>query len=54
MIATTGFGLITWESYRKLGIGNVKTILFGSIFAASYVSNIYGSVISVKIIENEY
>ena len=54
MIATTGFGLIAWENYRKLGIGHVKTIFFGSIFAASYVSNIYGSVISVKIIENEY
>jgi TM2 domain-containing membrane protein YozV len=54
MIATTGFGLIAWENYRELGIGNVKTILFGSIFAANYVSNIYGSVISVKIIENEY
>ncbi|MFY9151792.1 MAG: hypothetical protein WAO52_07260 [Prolixibacteraceae bacterium] len=54
MIATTGFGLITWENYRKLGIGHVKTILFGSIFVANYVSNIYGSVISVRIIENEY
>ena len=54
MIATTGFGLITWENYRKLGIGHVKTMLFGSIFAASYASNIYGSVISVKIIENDY
>ena len=54
LIATTGFGLITWENYRKLGISNVKTIFFGSIFAANYVSNIYGSVISVRIIENEY
>jgi TM2 domain-containing membrane protein YozV len=54
MIATAGFGLITWENYRKLGIGHVKTIFFGGILAASYVSNIYGSVISVKIIENEY
>lgn len=54
MIATTGFGFIAWENYRKLGIDHVKTILFGGIFAASYISNIYGSVISVKIIENEY
>ncbi len=54
MIGTTGFGLITWENYQKLGIGHVKTILFGSIFVANYISNIYGSVISVKIIENEY
>ncbi|MEI8112234.1 MAG: hypothetical protein WCI54_01310 [Bacteroidia bacterium] len=54
MIATTGFGLIAWENYRKLGIGHAKTIFFGSIFAANYVSNIYGSVISVRIIENDY
>lgn len=54
MIATTGFGLITWENYRKLGIGHFKTIFFGGIFVANYVSNIYGSVISVQIKENEY
>ena len=54
MIGTVGFGLITWENYHKLGITNAKTIIFGSIFAATYVSNIYGSVISVRIIENEY
>lgn len=53
-IGTVGFGFIAWENYRKLGIGHAKTIIFGSIFAFSYVSNIYGSVISVKIIENEY
>jgi hypothetical protein len=54
MIAAAGFGLITWENYRKLGINNAKTIVFGSIFTANYISNIYGSVMSVKIIENEY
>ena len=54
MIATAGFGLITWENWHKLGLNNFKTIFFGSIFAATYISNIYGSVISVKIIENNY
>ncbi len=54
MIGTVGFGLITWENYHKAGIKNAKTIIFGSIFAVNYVSNIYGSVISVKISENEY
>ncbi len=53
-IGTVGFGFIAWENYNKLGIDHAKTIIFGSIFAFSYVSNIYGSVISVKIIENEY
>lgn len=54
MIATTGFGLITWENYRKLGARNLKTLFFGGIFLASYVSNIYGSVISVRITEQNY
>jgi tetratricopeptide (TPR) repeat protein len=54
MISTTGFGFVAWENSRKLGIDNLKTIFFGSIFAALYVSNIYGSIISVKIIENDY
>jgi TM2 domain-containing membrane protein YozV len=54
MIATTGLGLITWENIHKLGFNHAKTIVFGTFFAATYISNIYGSVISVKIIENEY
>lgn len=54
MIATTGFGLISWENYRKLGVRNLKTLFFGSIFLASYVSNIYGSVISVKLTEQNF
>lgn len=54
MIATAGFGLITWENYQKLGYKNLKTLFFGSIFLASYISNIYGSVISVKIEENNF
>ncbi len=54
MISTIGFGLITWENYRKAGPTNAKTIIFGSIFAFNYVSNIYGSVISVKVMENEF
>lgn len=54
MLGTAGFGLITWENYHKRGIANAKTIIFGGLFVANYVSNIYGSVISVRVIENEY
>lgn len=54
MLGTVSFGLITWENYRKSGIADAKTIIFGSIFAVNYVSNIYGSVVSVKIIEQEH
>jgi TM2 domain-containing membrane protein YozV len=53
-IGTVSFGLVAWENYRKLGIKHPKTIIFGSIFAATYVSNIYGSVVSVRIYETEY
>ena len=54
MPGTVSFGLITWENYHKSGIADAKTIIFGSIFAVNYVSNIYGSVVSVKIIEEEH
>ncbi len=54
IITNAGFGLITWENYRKNGLKNFKTIFFGGIFAANYISNIYGSIVSVKIIEDEY
>ncbi len=53
-LGTVSFGAIAWENYRKLGLKNAKTIIFGGIFAATYVSNIYGSAMSVKIQETEY
>jgi hypothetical protein len=54
LIGTTGFGLITWENYHKSGIKDAKTLIFGCLFMATYVSNIYGSVVSVKISENYF
>jgi len=53
-ISTVGIGLVTWENYRKRGINNFNTIVFGTIFATSYMANIYGSAFSVTVIENEY
>lgn len=53
-IATTGLGLVTWENYRKSGLKSFKTIAFGTAFAFSYVANIYGSVVTVNILETEY
>jgi len=52
--STAGIGLVTWENYRKRGIKNFNTIAFGTIFAISYMANIYGSAFSVTVIENEY
>jgi TM2 domain-containing membrane protein YozV len=53
-IATTGFGLVTWENYRKRGLNNFTTIAFGTAFAFSYAANIYGTVLTVNILETEY
>ena len=53
-ISTIGFGLITWENYRKLGPAHIKTIAFGAAFAGNYLSNIYGSAVAAKIVEDEY
>lgn len=53
-VGNVGFGLITWENYNKRGLTNPKTLIFGSLFALNYISNIYGSVLTVKVSENEY
>jgi hypothetical protein len=53
-ISTVGFGLIAWENYRKLGLTNAKTIIFGAAFAGNYASTIYGSAKAVKVNENDY
>lgn len=52
--ATTGLGVVTWENYRRSGLKSFKTIAFGSAFAFSYAANIYGSVLTVNILESEY
>jgi len=54
LLMVGSMGLVTWENHRKLGIKNFKTILFGSIFTIFYVGNIYGSVFSVKISNEEF
>lgn len=53
-IATVGLGFVSWENYRYNGINDFRTIAFGTAFAFSYAANIYGSVLTVKITENEY
>lgn len=54
MLLTGLFALQTWESYKKDGPGSARTIIFGSMLGISYVSNIYGSVFSVKIRKEEF
>lgn len=47
-------GLLTWENYRKDGILDAKTLIFGSIFSIFYVGNIWGSVYSVKMYRDDF
>lgn len=53
-IATTGLGIVTWENYRKSGLSSFRTIALGTVFAFSYAANIYGSALTVRILETEY
>ncbi len=45
---------IAAENYYKSGISNFKTIFFGSVFSIFYVGNIYGSVFSVKLVNQQW
>ena len=54
MLMVTSMGLITWENYHKAGQRNFKTLFFGSVFSIFYIGNIYGSVFSVKIANDEF
>lgn len=54
LFSTAGLGAVTFENYRKRGIESFATIAFGTAFLFSYVANIYGAVLSVRVLENEY
>ena len=41
------------ENYIKDGWKDPKTIIFGSLFGLFYIGNIWGSVLSVHVVNNE-
>lgn len=47
-------GLIALENYRKDGLSDPKTLVFGSIFSLFYIGNIWGSVYSVKMYHDDF
>jgi len=54
LLTVGGLGLVTWENYNKKGLKHFKTLFFGTVFTAFYIGNIYGTVFSVKIAEDEF
>lgn len=48
------FGLQTWEAYKKDGVESVRFILFGTALTTFYIGNIWGSVLAVKIRNDEF
>lgn len=54
LLTVGGLGLVTWENYRKRGIKDWRTLLFGAAFSAFYAGNIYGTVFSIQIAEDEF
>lgn len=53
LVVIGSMAAITAENWVKNGPTNWKTILFGTISAAFYIGNIYGSYISVSIHNND-
>ena len=53
-LVTTTFGIQAYEFYKKEGIKSTGFYVFGTLFTAFYIGNIWGSAISVKVIQEEY
>ncbi len=54
LIGTSLFGLQAWEGYRKDGPSSFRFIAFTTIFSLFYVGNIWGSVFTVKSVNDEF
>jgi len=48
------FGIQAYEGYRRQGAKSPHLYIFGAAATAVYIANIWGSVLMVKIIENEF
>ena len=53
-LVCTSLGLVAYENYRKDGLLDAKTLVFGGVFSAYYIGNIWGSVFTVKIKKQEF
>ncbi|MCF8296717.1 MAG: hypothetical protein K9J13_04155 [Saprospiraceae bacterium] len=53
-LAVTTFGVQAFEFYKKEGLKSPGFYVFGTLFTVFYVGNIWGSAISVKVVQDEY
>lgn len=53
-ITNVTLGLVFYENLKKDGITDYKTIIFGTLFTTFYVGNIWGTVIGLKIRNDEF
>lgn len=54
LITSSIFGLQAIEGYRRDGPSSFRFIAFSTIFSLFYVGNIWGSVFTVKAVNNEF
>ncbi|MFM7850687.1 MAG: tetratricopeptide repeat protein [Flammeovirgaceae bacterium] len=53
MIVAALLGLQAYEGLQKDGANSTRFIFYSSLFTAFYIANIWGSTLSVKIMQNE-
>ncbi|MFC2111156.1 hypothetical protein ACFLQ5_01750 [Bacteroidota bacterium] len=53
-LAVTTFGVQAFEYYKKKGLKSSGFYVFGTLFTVFYIGNIWGSALSVKIVQDEY
>ncbi len=54
LVTTAIMGLQSYEGYRKDGLKSPNFIFFGSLFSVFYVANIWGSVVGVRIEQDQF
>ncbi|MFY0605204.1 MAG: hypothetical protein JXR10_00720 [Cyclobacteriaceae bacterium] len=54
LVTASIFGLQAYEGYRKNGVNSAPFIAFGSLFTLFHISNIYGSVVAVRLGEKNF
>jgi hypothetical protein len=54
LVTASIFGFQAFEGFRKNGLNSAPFIAFGSLFTLFHVSNIYGSVVAVRLEERNF